>query len=74
MSKVKILLQLLAVAEERGDEQEAAAIIEQVEALQGKQAAAFYRDRPQIMDAMARARREGMVMVRSNGEDILNAH
>jgi len=68
MSKVKILLQLLAVAEERGDEQEAAAIIEQVEALQGKQAAAFYRDRPQIMDAMARAKRE-QIMVPFEGGD-----
>lgn len=74
MSKVNTLLHMLAAAEERGDEQEAASIIDQIERIQDKQAAAFYRDRPQIMDAMARARREGMVMVRSNGEDILNAH
>lgn len=73
MSKIDILVAIHAKAAEDNDTEVMEQVAAQIEKLQDKQRRAFERDRPQIMDAIARARRE-MVVVHCKGEEIAIAH
>lgn len=73
MSKIDVLVAIHANAAEDNDTEVMGQVAAQIEQLQDKQRKAFERDRPQIMDAMERARRE-MVVVHCNGEEHLIAH
>lgn len=62
MSKIETLVTMLAFAEENNDTEEVEKIVKAIEEIQGKQAGKFFRDRPQIMDAMERQRRNMMIL------------
>lgn len=74
MSKIDILVAIHTKAAEDNDTEVMEQVAAQIEQLQDKQRKAFERDRPQIMDAMERSRREGMVIIHRQGEETLIAH
>lgn len=74
MCRIDSLIALYAIAQEEGDTEVMGKIAAQVEQVQEEDRLRFERDRPQIMDEMQRARREGMAIVHRRGEEHLIAH
>ena len=62
MSKIDVLVAIHTQAAEDNDTEVMEQVAAQIEQLQDKQRKAFERDRPQIMDAMERQRRNMMII------------